>query len=144
MIRRSEKSCKEGVCSIQCFRTQHAVVHVSAIMHILPGYTGYRGTYIRGGGGGGMYFRGIATRQQISVKTEGVLIFGGVLIYGVLRYLLTSTLTCIHTNTYMDTHIIFVVSTYSMYASFAAFPFMLSPLDLLKACCLIFGKKRTT
>ena len=42
MIRRSEKSCKEG---IRAFRTQHAVVHVSGIMHILPGY---RGTYIRG------------------------------------------------------------------------------------------------
>ena len=61
------------------FRTQHAVVHVSAIMHILPGY---RGTYIRGGGGG-YVLSGHCNRQQISVKTEGVLIFGGVLIYRV-------------------------------------------------------------
>ena len=35
---------KESVQS-STFRTQHAVVHVSAIMHILPGY---RGTYNRG------------------------------------------------------------------------------------------------
>ena len=49
---------KESVQS-SAFRTQHAVVHVSAIMQILPGY---RGT--RGGGGGGMYFRGIATDSK--------------------------------------------------------------------------------
>ena len=47
MIRRSEKSCKEGVCSIRCFRRQKAFVHVSAIMHLRPGH---RGTCIWGGG----------------------------------------------------------------------------------------------
>ena len=62
------------------FRRKHAVVHVSAIMHILPGY---RGTYIWGGGG--YVLSGHCSRQQISGKNEGVLIFGGVLIYGVLR-----------------------------------------------------------
>ena len=36
-------------------------VHVSTIMHILPGYSG---TYIRGGGGGGKYFRGIAADSK--------------------------------------------------------------------------------
>ena len=73
-------------------------MHVSAIVDILRGY---RGTYIWGvctlrprGRGGyvlcGMYFAGgggyvHCGRQQISVKNEEVLIFGGVLIYGVLR-----------------------------------------------------------
>ena len=65
------------------FRRKHAVVHVSAIiiiciiMHILPGY---RVTYIWG-----YVLSGHCSRQQISGKNEGVLIFGGVLIYGVLR-----------------------------------------------------------
>ena len=35
---------------------------------------------------GGYVLLGHCNQQQISVKTEGVLIFGGVLIYGVLRY----------------------------------------------------------
>ena len=35
---------------------------------------------------GGYVLSGRCGRQQISVKNEGVLIFGGVLIYGVLRY----------------------------------------------------------
>ena len=35
---------------------------------------------------GGYVLSGHCNRQQISVKTEEVLIFGGVLIYGVLRY----------------------------------------------------------
>ena len=35
--------------------------------------------------GGGYVLSGHCSRQQISVKTEGVLIFGRVLIYGVLR-----------------------------------------------------------
>ena len=35
---------------------------------------------------GGRYFSGHSSQQQISVKNEEVLIFGGVLIYGVLRY----------------------------------------------------------
>ena len=34
---------------------------------------------------GGYVLSGHCNQQQISVKTEGVLIFGGVLIYGVLR-----------------------------------------------------------
>ena len=48
MIRRGEKSSKElPKKSVQSgdFRRKHAVVHVSAIMHIL---SGYRGTYIWG------------------------------------------------------------------------------------------------
>ena len=68
---------KESV-QFSAFRRQHAVVHVSAIMYILPGY---RGTYIWG-----YVLSGHCSRQQFSVKTEGVLNFGGVLIYGVLRY----------------------------------------------------------
>ena len=68
---------KESVQS-SAFRTQHAVVHVSAIMYILPGY---RGTYIRG-----YVLSGHCNQQQISVKTEGVLIFGGVLIREVPRF----------------------------------------------------------
>ena len=35
---------------------------------------------------GGYVLSGHCNQEQISVKTEGVLIFGGVLIYGVLRY----------------------------------------------------------
>ena len=46
------------------FRRKHAVVHVSAIMHILPGY---RGTYIWGG----MYFRGIAAGSKFQEKMKG-------------------------------------------------------------------------
>ena len=42
-----------------------------------------RGTYMWG-----YVLSGHCGRQQISVKKEGVLIFGGVLIYGVLRYLI--------------------------------------------------------
>ena len=53
-------------------------MHVSAIMYILPGY---RGTYHFGG----YVLSGHCNQQQISVKTEGVLIFGGVLIYGLLK-----------------------------------------------------------
>ena len=46
MIRRSEKSCKEGVCFIERFPlTTRCLVLVPASMHILPGY---RGTYIWG------------------------------------------------------------------------------------------------
>ena len=72
-----KKSVQSGA-----FRRKHAVVHVSAIMHIL---LGYRGTYIWGGGGG-YVLSGHCNRQQISGKNEGVLIFGWVLIYGSLRY----------------------------------------------------------
>ena len=39
---------------------------------------------------GGYVLSGHCNRQQISVKTEGVLNFGGVLIYGVLRYVIFS------------------------------------------------------
>ena len=60
------------------FRWKHAVVHVSAIIHIR---LGYRGTYIWG-----YILSWHCSQQQISVKNEGVLIFGGVLIYEVLRY----------------------------------------------------------
>ena len=66
MIRRSEKSCKEGVCSIQYFPHTTRCCACSAIMHILPGYMG---TYIRGGGGGvgGIYTK-TAHRGQIQVN----------------------------------------------------------------------------
>ena len=57
-----KKSVQSGA-----FRRKHAVVHVSAIMHILPGY---RGTYIWGGGGG-MYFRGIAADNKFQEKMKG-------------------------------------------------------------------------
>ena len=57
-------------------------MHVSASVDIVPRH---RGTNIRGGGGG-YVLPGHCSGQQISVKNEGVLIFGGVLIYGVLRY----------------------------------------------------------
>ena len=50
------------------FRRQHTVVHVSAIMLILPGYSG---TYIRGYALSGHY-----SRRQISVKNEGYLFTG--------------------------------------------------------------------
>ena len=77
MIRRSENPARKKSVQSSAFRRIHAVVHDSAIMHILPRY---RGTYIWG-----YVLSGHCSRQQISVKTEGVLIFGGVLIYGVLR-----------------------------------------------------------
>ena len=47
-------------------------------MNILPGY---RGTYIWG-----YVLSGHCSRQQISVKTEGVLLFGGVLTREVPRF----------------------------------------------------------
>ena len=75
MIRQSEKSCKEGVCSIQCFRRQHAVVDVSAIMHIFrtQGYF-----YL-----GGMYFQGFAAGSKFHpVKNEGYLFSEGYLFMG--------------------------------------------------------------
>ena len=53
-------------------------MHVSASVDIVPRH---RGTYIRGGGGGGYVLSGHCSGQQISVKNEGVLIFGGVLIF---------------------------------------------------------------
>ena len=81
MIRRRQKSCKEGVCSIQCFpHTTHCCACFSDYVHTsrIQGYL-YSG--------GGYVLSRHCNQQQISVKTEGVLIFGGVLIYGVLRYL---------------------------------------------------------
>ena len=79
MIQRSEKSRKEEVCSIQCFpHTTRCCACFSDYAHIsrIQGYL-----YL-----GGMYFRGIAADSKFQEKNEGVLIFGGVLIYGVLRY----------------------------------------------------------
>ena len=57
------------------FRRKHAVVHVSAIMHILPGY---RGTYIWGS----MYFRGIAADSKFQEKMKGYLFSEGYLFTG--------------------------------------------------------------
>ena len=57
MIRWSEKSCKEGVCSIQCFpHTTRCWACFSDYAHIssIQGYL-----YL-----GGMYFRGIATHSK--------------------------------------------------------------------------------
>ena len=55
-------------------RRKHAVVHVSAIMHILPGYSG---TYIWG-----YVLSGHCSRQQISGKNEGYLFSEGYLFTG--------------------------------------------------------------
>ena len=60
------------------FRRKHAVVHISVIMHILPGYSG---TYIWGGGGG-MYFRGIAADSKFQEKMKGYLFSEGYLFTG--------------------------------------------------------------
>ena len=73
MIRRSETSCKEEVCSSNAFRRRHPVVHVSGILHILH-VPGYRGTYIRG-----YVLSGLCSRQQISVKLKGYLFSEGYL-----------------------------------------------------------------
>ena len=75
---------KESVQSC-AFRTQHAVVHVSGIMHILPGY---RGTYNRA-----VYTFGALQPTVNFSKNWRVLIFGGVLIYGVLRYFFSPSLS---------------------------------------------------
>ena len=56
------------------FRIKHAVAHVSAIMHMLPGY---RGTYIWG-----YVLSGHCSRQQISGKNEGYLFSEGYLFTG--------------------------------------------------------------
>ena len=64
-------------------RRQHALVHVSVIMHTLPEY---RGTYIYFfffGGGGGYVLSGHGSQQQISVKTEGYLFSEGYLFAGI-------------------------------------------------------------
>ena len=74
MMRRSEKFSKEEVCSTLCFLRKRAVVHGSAIMHILPGY---RGTYIWG-----HVFSEYCRRQQISRKNEGYLFSEGYLFTG--------------------------------------------------------------
>ena len=74
MIRRRQNPARKESVQSSAFRTQDAVVHVSAIMYILPGY---RGTYIWG-----YVLSGHCNQQQISVKTEGVLIFGGYLFTG--------------------------------------------------------------
>ena len=75
-----KNTARKASIQSSAFRRQHAVVHVSAIMHILPGY---RGTYIRGV----CTFGALQPTANFS-QNEGVLIFGGVLIYGVLRYFL--------------------------------------------------------
>ena len=77
MIRRGKNLARKESVQSSAFRTQHAVVQVSAIMYILPGDR----VLIFGG----YVLSGHCNQQQISVKTEGVLIFGGVLIYGALR-----------------------------------------------------------
>ena len=82
MIRRSEKSCKEGVCSIQCFpHTTRCCACFSDYAH-----TSRIQGYLYSGGGGGCTFGALQPTVNFS-KNWRVLIFGGVLIYGVLRYL---------------------------------------------------------
>ena len=75
MIRRRQKSCKEGVCSIQCFPLTtrccacfRDYVHTSRIQGYL--YSG------------GMYFRGIATNSKFQSKLKGYLFSEGYLFTG--------------------------------------------------------------
>ena len=78
MIRRSEKSCKEGIGSIQCFPlTTRCCACFSDYAHSFR---------IQGCLNPGYVLSGHCSRQQFSVKNEGVLIFEVVLSYGVLRY----------------------------------------------------------
>ena len=74
MIRRSENPARKRSVQPCSFGRKHAVVHVSAIMHILPGY---RGTYIWG-----YVLSGHCSRQQISGKNEGYLFLEGYLCTG--------------------------------------------------------------
>ena len=74
-----KNTARKASVQSSAFRRQHAVVHViSAVMHILPGY---RGTYIRGGGGG-MYFRGIAADSKFQSKMKRYLFSEGYLFTG--------------------------------------------------------------
>ena len=73
-----KNTARKASVQSSAFRRQHAFVHVSAIMHILPGY---RGTYIRGRGGG-MYFRGIAADSKFQSKMKGHLFLEGYLFTG--------------------------------------------------------------
>ena len=64
MIRRRQKSCKEGVCSIQCFpHTRRCCACFSDYVHTsrIQGYLH----------SGGMYFRGIATTANFSKNWRG-------------------------------------------------------------------------
>ena len=75
MIRRSEKPCKEGVCSIQCFpHTTRWCACLSDYAHTfrIQGYL-YSG---------GMYFRGIATDSKFLWKLKGYLFSEGYLFTG--------------------------------------------------------------
>ena len=77
MIRRRQKSCKEGVCSIQCFpHTRRCCACFSDYVHTsrIQGYL-YSG-------GGGYELSGHCNQQQISVKTEGYLFSEGYLFTG--------------------------------------------------------------
>ena len=77
MIRRRQKSCKEGVCSIQCFpHTTRCCACFSDYVHTsrIQGYL-YSG-------GGGYLLSGHCNQQQISVKTEGYLFSEGYLFMG--------------------------------------------------------------
>ena len=75
MIRRRQKSCKEGVCSIQCFpHTARCCACFSDYVHTsrIQGYL-YSG---------GMYFRGIATNSKFQWKLKGYLFSEGYLFTG--------------------------------------------------------------
>ena len=75
MISRRQKSCKEGVCSIQCFpHTTRCCACFSDYVHTsrIQGYL-YSG---------GMYFRGIATDSKFQYKLKGYLFSEGYLFTG--------------------------------------------------------------
>ena len=76
MIRRRQKSCKEGVCSIQCFTAAHK--KLSCMFQRLCTYFQHTGVLIFGG----YVLSGHCNQQQISVKTEGYLFSEGYLFTG--------------------------------------------------------------
>ena len=86
MIRRSEKSCKEGVCLIRCFPHPTLLCMFQRLCTYFQ-YTGVLTTYVRG-----MYFpAGHCSREKISVKTKinGYLFSDGYLFTGFSLHTLT-------------------------------------------------------
>ena len=78
MIRRSEKPARKKSVQSCAFRRKHAVVHVSAIMHVLPLLFQDTGVLIFGG----YVFSGHCSRQQVSGKMKGYLFSEGYLFTG--------------------------------------------------------------
>ena len=77
MIRWRQNPARKKSLQSCAFRKHCAVMHVSAIVDVLPGY---RGTFFWGGGG--HVLSGHCSRQQISVKNEGYLFSEGYLFTG--------------------------------------------------------------